>query len=493
MSRREEGRILLTGATGYVGGRLLPRLEQTGRPVRCLARRPDLLGRELCSRTEALSGDLLDLASIRRAMEAVDTAYYLVHSMGSSRDFRADERRSARNFALAAKEAGVRRIVYLGGLGKDQGLSPHLASRHEVGRLLLGSGSQVLEFRASVVIGSGSVSFEMVRSLVERLPVMITPRWVRVRAQPIAIEDLLDYLVQALDAPGQDSAVYEIGGRDIVAYEDIMREYARQRGLKRTIVPVPFLTPWLSSLWLGLVTPVYARIGRRLFTSLRHETVVSDLMALRDFTVRPRGLSAAIARALANEDREFAQTHWHDTLHSKAAAGRTRSGSLRYVESRSVPVAAPVGAAFAAASEVGGPYGWHAADWLWNLRGAIDLAIGGVGMRRGRPAGRGLRRGDPLDFWRVEAHEPGRRLRLLAEMRLPGRAWLELEASPEGAASRVSVTAIFEPLGLPGILYWYALHPVHARLFDAMLASIARKAESKVRRKDGDHPGLAAA
>lgn len=298
MERSSRGRILLTGATGYVGGRLLPELEATGRPVRCLARRPDLLARALGPRTEAVAGDLLDLGSLRRDLEGVDTAYYLVHSMSSASDFSAAERRSAVNFAAAARENGVRRIIYLGGLGPDEGASAHLSSRHEVGRLLLASGAEILEFRASLVIGSGSISFEMVRALVERLPVMITPIWVRARAQPIAVEDLLGYLREALDLPVTGSAVFEIGGRDAVSYEDIMREYARQRGLSRRIWPVPLLTPWLSSLWLGLVTPVYARVGRRLFTSLRHDTVVRDDRAARTFQVRPRGLAEMIALAL---------------------------------------------------------------------------------------------------------------------------------------------------------------------------------------------------
>ncbi len=287
---------------------MLPRLEAQGRPVRCLARTLTSLERSTGPRTEIIRGDLLEVDSVRRAMEGVETAYYLVHSLGASEAFREMERRCARNFATAARTAKIKRIVYLGGLGRDGQLSPHLKSRHEVGRLLLESEAQVIEFRASIVIGSGSISYEMVRALVERLPVMVAPRWVRVRAQPIAVEDLLDYLVAALDEPAGDSVIYEIGGAQAVTFERIMREYARQRGLPRAIVPVPFLTSWLSSLWLSLVTPLYARVGRRLFTSLRYETVVNDDSALHRFTIRPRGLADSIAQALAEEKGESRPT-----------------------------------------------------------------------------------------------------------------------------------------------------------------------------------------
>jgi uncharacterized protein YbjT (DUF2867 family) len=293
--------------------------------VRCLARRPDFLASRVGPRTEVVQGDVLREETLAPALAGIDSAYYLIHSMGGSEGFEERDREGARNFARAARAAGVRRIVYLGGLGDERDdLSPHLRSRHEVGRVLRSSGVPVIELRASIVIGSGSLSFEMLRSLVERLPVMVTPRWVDVRSQPIAIGDLLDYLEAALDLECDDSRTYEIGGTDQVSYGDLMREYARQRGLRRAMLPVPVLTPRLSSLWLGLVTPLYARVGRVLIESICHETVVRDERARRDFACKPMGVSEAIAQALVNEDREFAQTRWSDAI----SAGGTDPGGL---------------------------------------------------------------------------------------------------------------------------------------------------------------------
>ncbi len=309
--------ILLTGASGYIGGRLLKLLEHEGHRLRCLARRPDTLRPKIASSTEVVCGDVLDRASLDSALQSVNVAYYLVHSMGSSGSFEEADREAALNFGHAASRAGVERIIYLGGLGSDDAaLSPHLRSRQEVGRLLRESGVPVLEFRASIVIGAGSLSFEMIRSLVERLPLMITPKWVNVPAQPIAIEDLLEYLVSALQLPVSRYGVYEIGGADKVSYGDIMRVYARQRGLRRRMIPVPFLTPFLSSLWLGLVTPLYARIGRKLIESIVHPTVVVDQSALTVFAVRPVGIETAVRRAFASEENEFATTRWSDALSS---------------------------------------------------------------------------------------------------------------------------------------------------------------------------------
>jgi uncharacterized protein YbjT (DUF2867 family) len=302
-----EPRVLLTGASGYVGGRLVPRLEQRGLALRCLARRPELLPGRVGPRTEIIQGDVLRAETLASALEGVHTAYYMVHSMGhaGSEDFEAVDRLGAENFAGAARTAGVRRIVYLGALGDEAGeLSPHLRSRHEVGRALRASGVPVIEFRASIVIGSGSLSFEMLRALVERLPVMVTPRWVHVRAQPIAIDDLLAYLEAALSLETEESRIYEIGGDERVSYGDLMREYATQRHLRRLMIPVPVLTPRLSSLWLGLVTPLYARVGRTLIESNCHETVVRDDRAREDFAIRAMGVPEAMARALANEDRD---------------------------------------------------------------------------------------------------------------------------------------------------------------------------------------------
>lgn len=485
-------RVLLTGASGYVGGRLLPVLEAAGYRVRCLARHPEFLAARAAAGTEVVRGDVLDAASLGPALAGVDTAFYLVHSMGSARSFVDADRAGARNFGAAARAAGVRRIIYLGGLGEDRDhLSDHLRSRHEVGAILRQSGVEVIELRASIVIGSGSLSFEMVRALTEHLPVMITPRWVRVLSQPIAIQDLLAYLLQSIGLEVAGSQVIEIGGADQVSYRDLMVEYARQRGLRRWLLPVPVLTPRLSSLWLGLVTPLYARVGRKLIESIVHPTVVRDDRARRLFAIQPQGVAAAIAAALRNEDREFAATNWFDAL-SSSGAPESAYGGLRVrgrlVDVRECLVAVPPDRAFAPIRRIGGVNGWYAWNSLWRLRGRLDLLGGGVGLRRGRPTHRELRAGDSLDFWRVEAYDPPRRLRLLAEMKVPGRAWLELEVEPAPGGSRIRQTAIFQPNGLAGVLYWYAVYPLHALVFRDMIAAIARQAEGRAAARGGWPP-----
>ncbi|REJ94149.1 MAG: DUF2867 domain-containing protein [Planctomycetota bacterium] len=474
-------RVLLTGATGYIGGRLLPLLERRGGPLRCLVRQPARLVEDVATTTEVVAGDLLDRASLEAALAGIDIAYYLVHSMGSSGDFADADRQAAENFAYAARSQGVRRIVYLGGLGDDAGeLSPHLESRHEVGRLLRESGCQVIEFRASIVIGSGSLSFELVRALVERLPVMICPRWVNTLAQPIAVEDVLAYLLEALDWPETESRVFEIGGPDRVTYGDIMQAYARQRGLRRYLISVPVLTPRLSSLWLAVVTPLYARVGRKLVESMRNPTTLNDPAALTSFRVQPRGLAAAIERAVVNEDREIAQTRWSDATSSSARArsGAARRFGARAFDTRVRHVSVPPPAAFRPVRRIGGERGWYFANALWTLRGWIDLAVGGIGLRRGRRDPEHLRIGDTLDWWRVEDYQPDRLLRLKAEMRLPGRAWLEFSVEPDGNGSTIRQTAIFDPHGLAGRFYWYALIPLHAIVFRGMLRKICHIAES---------------
>jgi uncharacterized protein YbjT (DUF2867 family) len=472
--------ILLTGATGYIGGRLLSLLQEGGHRVRCLTRRPEALRSKITAATEIVRGDATDAPSLIGALQDVDTAYYLIHSMGQDRDFEIQDRLAAENFARSAATAGVRRIIYLGGLGNpDEGLSKHLRSRQETGDILRAFHPHVIELRASIVIGSGSLSFEMIRALVERLPVMICPRWVRVKTQPIAIEDLLAYLVESLDLPPGPAQIYEIGGPDQMSYGDIMHEYATQRGLTRWMVPIPLLTPYLSSLWLGLVTPLYARIGRKLVESLRNPTLVSNNLAASVFSVRPRSLKEAIARALVNEDREFAETRWSDALSSSGRLpswGGVRFGS-RLVDSRSIHVAVSPERAFLPIERIGGMTGWYYATWLWSVRGFLDLLVGGVGLRRGRRDAEHLSVGDTLDFWRVEAIDPPRRLRLMAEMKLPGRAWLEFEVVATEGGSTIRQTAIFDPLGLFGLLYWYGIYPIHQFVFAGMLRNIARTAE----------------
>jgi len=449
-----ESLVLLTGATGYVGGRLLSLLVAEGRRVRCVARHPVNLLPRVPEGVEVVRGDVLDAESLRPAMAGVEAAYYLVHSMGATGDFQEQDRLAAENFGAAAKGAGVRRIIYLGGLGEDgPELSAHLQSRHEVGDRLRASGVPVVEFRASIIIGSGSLSFELIRALVERLPVMVMPRWVRVKAQPIAIGDVLAYLRAAMTIDARSSVTFEIGGPDRVSYSNLMSEYARQRGLRRWMISVPLLTPRLSSLWIGLVTPLFARVGRKLIDSIRHPTVVRDKAAEKAFAIRPIGASAAIERALRNEDSHMAQTRWSDAMSAAASApqqwGGVRFGN-RLVDSRATHVAASPAKAFAIVERIGGEAGWHYANWLWTLRGWLDLLLGGVGMRRGRRDAERLRVGDALDCWRVESIHSGQRLRLGAEMKLPGRAWLEFDVQPDGDGSLLRQTATFDPLGLGG-------------------------------------------
>jgi uncharacterized protein YbjT (DUF2867 family) len=442
--------ILIAGATGYVGGALIKPLLSEGYRVRCLARRPEALADSGLS-VEVVRGDVLDAVSVRAAMAGVHTAYYLVHSMASSESFEEQDRAAARNFANAAREADIQRIIYLGGLGHEQDeLSPHLRSRHEVGEILKSTGVPVIEFRASVVIGSGSLSFEMIRALVERLPVMIAPRWVSVAAQPIAIADLLSYLVAALDLPPNEGGIFEIGGADLVSYGGLMKEYARQRGLKRLVISVPFLTPHLSSLWLGLVTPLYVRVGRKLIDSIRHSTIVEDQKALIRFKIRPCGFRQAIAAAInSSEGRHLMR------------------------DSRSIHVDASPAQAFAPIRRIGGNRGWYYANWLWELRGLLDKLVGGVGLRRGRRDSDSLCVGDVVDFWRVEVLVPDRRLRLAAEMKLPGHAWLEFEVTDDSTGSVIRQTALFDPIGLLGRVYWYSVLPLHHFVFPGMLRGIA--------------------
>lgn len=469
--------VLLTGAGGYVGGRLRERLEEDGVRLRCVARRPENLKGRVGPNTEVVRGDVADAASMDLALRDVGVAYYLVHSMGGD-DYARRDREAARVFGAAARRAGVERIVYLGGLGEGDDLSAHLASRQEVGRVLADSGVRTLELRASIIIGSGGLSFEMIRGLVDRLPVMVTPRWVRTRTQPIAIEDVVDYLAQSAEVDLPESRVVGIGGADRMSYGELMAEYAHQRGLKRVSIPVPFLSPKISSLWLGLITPVYARVGRELVDGLKNETVVRDDLARRMFDLRPRGAAEAIRRALVNEDRAFAATRWSDAL-SRGPAQPTFGGAKvgsRLVDSRSILVPVAPETAFAAIERIGGARGYHYANRLWRLRGLIDLPFGGAGMRRGRRDPDRLESGDTLDWWRVEAIERPRMLRLSAEMKVPGRAWLQFDIDPREGGAIIRQTALFDPVGVLGRLYWYSLWPVHGPIFRGMLRGIARDA-----------------
>lgn len=472
-------RILLTGATGYVGGRLLTRLVAAGYKIRCLARNPEFLADRGTDQVQVAQGDVLDPATLRTAFQDMDVCFYLVHSMGQAKGFEALDRQAATAFGQAARAAGVSRIIYLGGLGDEaDDLSPHLRSRQEVGRILRDSGVLTLELRASIVIGSGSLSFEMIRSLTEKLPVMVTPQWVNVEAQPIGIEDLLQYLVDSVEIPLAESRVVEIGGPDAVTYRYLMAEYARIRGLKRLMVPVPVLTPGLSSLWLGLVTPLFARIGRKLIDSIRHATVITQPEGQKIFAIQPMGISQAMELALRNEDKAYAETRWSDSIASAgldSGYGGLRLGN-RLVDSRVISVDVPPEQAFEPIAKIGGENGWYAYNWLWALRGSIDLLVGGVGMRRRRPDNRSLRPGDSLDFWRVEVFKPPHHLKLRAEMKVPGKAWLEFEVQSAAEGSTIRQTAVFLPKGLSGLLYWYGIYPVHALVFGGMIRAIGRRA-----------------
>jgi len=489
------GTILLTGGTGYVGGRLIRLLESTGRPLRILARDPTRLRPveaprsfepRVSEQTEIIRGDVLDPDSLPAALDGVDVAYYLVHSLGTEESsLHAREVTAARNFAAAARETGVRRIIYLGGLGSpSDSLSPHLASRHDTGRILCESEAEVIEFRAAVILGSGSVSFEIIRGLVDRLPVMTTPRWVQTLTQPIAIEDVTAYLLAALDREvTAKCTIYEIGGADRVSYGDMMRAYARSQGLKRLMIPVPVLTPRLSAGWLALVTPLYYRVGRLLLEGLKNETVVTSDAARRDFPqIEPMGLDEAIARALDNEDRAFAETRWSDARSSSPEQvlprheHRPLKVGRRYVEQRILDVDCPPDQIFEKVLCIGGSNGWYAWTWLWTLRGLLDRLSGGVGLNRGRRDPVCVIPGDTIDFWRVEELKPDRKLLLFAEMRGPGRGWLQFDCLPlpEGG-TRVVQTAMWDPIGVAGHLYWFSLWPAHKLIFGSMIREIARE------------------
>jgi len=489
--------ILLTGGTGYIGGRLIRPLEETGRPLRVLARDPERLRParpptsfvpRVAEGTEVVQGDMLDPGSLAKACAGVDTAYYLVHSMeADAGDFREQELTSARNFAEAARAAGVRRMIFLGGLGRaEDTLSSHLASRQSVGRLLCESGTETIEFRASVILGSGSISFEMIRGLVDRLPVLLTPRWVSNLAQPIAVEDVLAYLVAALDVTvAERCTIYEIGGADKVSYGGMMQAYARSQGLKRLVIKLPWLTPRLSAGWLALVTPLYYRVGRHLLEGVRNETIVTNDAAARDCPqVKPMGVDAAIARALANEDRTYAETRWSDARSSAPLPRRGPAGHVgrRYLDQRTLDVDCPPGQVFSAILCVGGMKGWYGWTWLWSLRGFLDQISGGVGARRGRRDPTCVIPGDTIDFWRVQELEPDRRLLLAAEMRMPGRGWLQFEAIPlPDGHTRVVQTATWDPVGLKGHLYWFSMWPMHQVIFGSMIRRIAEESDCSLR------------
>jgi uncharacterized protein YbjT (DUF2867 family) len=459
MTGTRRGRVLVTGATGYVGGRLVPRLLAAGWRVRCLARDPERLsGRPWLDAVEVVRGDVMEPDSLPAALQDVEVAYYLLHSMQTAADFRQKDQEAARHFARAAKGAGVRRIIYLGGLGDpDAELSPHLRSRQETGEALRSAGVPVTELRAAVIVGSGSLSFEMIRALTERLPVMICPRWVYTRTQPIASDNVLDYLAACLDEPESTGRTLEIGGSDILTYGQMMQGYARERGLRRWLIPVPVLTPRLSSYWLHLVTPVEAGVGRHLIESLRNEVIVRDPQARQLLPhIELLDYASSVRLALADLEASRIETTWSDALVTSEGNRvpvvlGTQEGMI--LERRQLAVAASPHAVYRTFTGLGGSRGWLTMNWAWRLRGLIDRLVGGVGMRRGRRHPDDLRPGDPLDFWRVEAVEPDRLLRLRAEMKVPGRTWLQFQVEDQPSGASLVQTAFFAPLGLSGWLY----------------------------------------
>ncbi|WP_088281775.1 SDR family oxidoreductase [Kineosporia sp. A_224] len=484
------GRIaLVTGATGYIGGRLVPELLAAGWRVRALARRPEALAdRPWSDDIEVVRGDAGDLAGLRRAMDGVHVAYYLVHALGTGSRFESTDRRTAIVFGQAAREARIRRIVYLGGLYPEgEVLSRHLDSRKEVGEILLASGVPTTVLRAAVILGSGSASFEMLRYLTERLPVMITPRWVFNRIQPIAIRDVLRYLVGSATMPDDVHRSFDIGGPDVLTYKDMMVRYAAVAGLpKRIIVPVNVLTPNLSSHWVGVVTPVPNSIARPLVESLVHEVVCKehDIAAyVPDPAEGLVGFDRAVGLALTRIGEADVATRWASASTVGAPSDPMPSdpdwaGGSLFVDERKSVVAASKASLWAVVEGIGGENGWYSWALAWQVRGVLDRVWGGPGLRRGRRSPFDLRVGDAVDWWRVEDVQDTRLLRLRAEMRLPGLAWLDLAVEEDEQGRTVfKQTAYFHPRGLLGQLYWWSVTPFHGVVFGGMQRNIARAAE----------------
>ena len=481
-------KILITGSTGYVGGQLLPKLVASGHEVTCMVRDASRLGGGLKG-AAIVEGDALYPGSLLPAMQGIDVAYYLIHSMGGGQaGFEERDRRAAQNFATAAKQAGVQRIVYLGGLtSKTSPVSLHLKSRQETGEVLREFGPPVTEFRAGIIVGNGSISFEIIRCLTERLPVMICPRWVMTRTQPVAIDDVLDYLAAALELTESKGEIIEIGGASIETYRSMMLTYARIRGLKRWLLRVPVLTPRLSSYWLNLVTPFPAAITRPLIEGLKTEVVCTTDKAARLFPgIIPMRYAAAVENAVSanGPDKSASETIPRNVAHFAIR----RRGIICDV--RQGVVHAPAVQVFGVLQGLGGKAGWLYANLLWQIRGWLDRWLGGVGMSRGRGGGASLRAGDCVDFWRVEEVVPGKQLSLRAEMKLPGRAWLQFALLPESRErTLLRCYAWFEPRGLAGEFYWGVLYPIHVLIFRGMVRAIALKSEDRFRLQGEAFPG----
>lgn len=487
--------ILVTGATGYIGGRLVPRLIDEGHRVRVLVRsRAHALSRSWSNQVEIAVGDVLNAQDLSKALEGVDVAYYLIHSMSKGSSFGDLDTLAARAFGRTARLEGVRRIIYLGGLGEPGAdLSQHLRSRHETGRALREGGVPVTEFRAAVIVGSGSISFEMIRYLVERLPVMVCPKWIYSRIQPIALQDVLNYLAASLDVSECKGQIVEIGGSDVTTYRGLILGYAKARGLRRFLLPIPVLTPRLSSYWIHWMTPIPAGITRALVEGLRSDVVVTDDRARRLFPrIEPVNYASALDRVMQDLDMGLIDTCWSDAAGPASERGNqvaleSRQGLI--VERRGRRIAAPASEVYRVLAGIGAARGWYFADWTWKIRGLLDRLLGGAGLRRGRRHPDDLRIGDAVDFWRVEDLKVDRLVRLRAEMKLPGRAWLQFRlTAATDESTHMDQTAAFSPKGLAGLLYWYALYPVHAWIFDGLATAIAKRAESAAAPPAGFEP-----
>lgn len=475
------GTVVVTGATGYIGGRLVPRLLAAGYRVVCLVREPRKLDARPWRQHANLTVRKVDLAdpqAVAAAMRGAVAAYYLVHSMiAKGHDYRQQDLVLAQAFARAARDADVDRLVYLGGLGElGADLSEHLTSRREVEHALAATGVPVTVFRAAMIIGSGSASFEILRYLVEHLPVMVTPRWVATESQPIGVRDVLHYLVACLDVPETVGATLDIGGPEVLSYRDLMRMMAEARGLRaRLVLPVPVLTPRLSSLWIHLITPVPHTIARPLAEGLRNRTVCRDGRAAALMPQPLLSMREAIDAALGKHAGHDIETAWTDA--GVIPGDPDWAGGTTYLDHREIVVRAPPEVTFATAASIGGDTGWYGSNWLWRLRGLIDELVGGPGLRRGRRDQHELVVGDALDFWRVTSVVPGRSFELRAEMKLPGVATLTVTVDLDGGGSRLGLTARFQPRGLLGIVYWYAVLPLHGIVFSGMLRGLRRATE----------------